>query len=385
MKTQNSRKLAVFSAVSAFALAVSAVASQSNESAGILLTPAAAPAPAMQASKSGPSVTLPVASAVSSVPKQTVAVAKAAPLFGANLSGAEANGSDVLRPSLWDLQGYVERYNYKLIRYPFIDNRMTAARIVELRTLTEYARSKGVRMILDNHTYKWKSVQEMVTFWTTFARNFSDDGSVILDLVNEPSGFNDPVLTNDWMQWVRDSKLVIAGLRANGIKHPIALEYPQWSATFRFDKGEAAAMACESAGCALDRDKGGPLDPLNLTYINAHRYWDKGSSGTNGTCDLTWGPTSGIDSFAAQLRKRNLKGVITEAAFGSSYGTHATCAEMGKDAIADIKANGDVLLGVTWWGGGRMWPEKYHFKIEPKKDTRFQVEVTPFIKQLRGD
>ncbi|WP_184091877.1 cellulase family glycosylhydrolase [Sphingomonas xinjiangensis] len=112
------------------------------------------------------------------------------------------------------------------------------ARINELRTLTEYARSRGVRMILDNHTYQWKSVQEQVSFWTTFARNFPDDGSIVLDLVNEPGGFNDPVLTNDWMQWIRDAKLVISGLPKNGVNHPMAIQYPQWSAAFRFDKAE---------------------------------------------------------------------------------------------------------------------------------------------------
>lgn len=74
---------------------------------------------------------------------------------------------------------------------------MTSARIAELRTLTDYARSKGVPMILDNHTYRWDVLEKMVAFWTAFAKNFPDDGSVLLDLVNEPKGFNDPVQTND--------------------------------------------------------------------------------------------------------------------------------------------------------------------------------------------
>ncbi|MBB4859616.1 hypothetical protein HNO88_002945 [Novosphingobium chloroacetimidivorans] len=303
------------------------------------------------------------------------------PLFGANLSGAEASGGDAVRPTLDDLKLYIDRYGFKLIRYPFKPDRMTPARIAELRTLTDYARSKGVPMILDAHTYKWLPPGEMVAQWTAFAPHFPDDGSVILDLVNEPKGFDDPIETNDFVQWARDTNVIIAGLRANGIKHPIAIEYPQWSASFRFDKGEGPAPShCGSAGCALDRI-GGLKDPLNLTFINAHRYFDYGSSGTRKDCRAV---TSKWVQFAAQLRKRGLKAYITEAAFGSSSSVHTTCVAVGKEAIAALKANSDVLLGITWWGGGRIWPESYIFKIDPPKTTRFTAPVPDYVRRLTG-
>jgi len=302
-------------------------------------------------------------------------------LFGANLSGAEASGGDAVRPSLEDWKGYIERHGFKLIRYPFKDDRMTPARIAELKANVAYARSKGVPVILDNHTYRWDAPAKAIAFWTGFARNFPDDGSVILDLVNEPRGFDDPVLTNDWMQWARDSKIIIAGLRANGIKHPIALEWPQWSATFRFDKKEGAWKACESAGCALDRDTSGPLDPLNRTYLNGHRYFDKGSSGTSKDCDVK---TSGFVEFAEQLRRRGLKAYITESAFASHYGMKPSCAAVGAEALAALRANSDVLLGVTWWGGGRVWPESYIFKIDPPKAARFTAPTSSYVEHLTG-
>ncbi|WP_107045465.1 cellulase family glycosylhydrolase [Sphingomonas sp. STIS6.2] len=330
----------------------------------------------------------PVAVAAPAAPARPAApanhTARVDPLFGANLSGAEASGGDAIRPALDDWKGYIERYGFKLIRYPFKDDRMTPARIAELKVNVAYARSKGVPVILDNHTYRWDAPTKAIAFWTGFARNFPDDGSVILDLVNEPRGFDDPVLTNDWMQWIRDSKIIIAGLRANGIKHPIALEWPQWSATFRFDKKEGAWKACESAGCALDRDTNGPLDPLNRTYLNGHRYWDKGSSGSSQSCDITWGEGSGLDDFAAQLRRRGLKGIITEAAFGAHFGIKDNCKTIGKNAIADMKANADVLYGITWWGGGRVWPESYLFKIDGKKATRYTMPLNPYLMQLTG-
>lgn len=302
------------------------------------------------------------------------------PLFGANLSGAEASGGDAVRPSLEDWKGYVERHGFDLIRYPFKDDRMTPARIAELKVHVAYARSKGVPVILDNHTYRWDSVERFIQFWTAFARNFPDDGSVMIDPVNEPRGFNDAVLTNDWDQWLRDSNLVIAGLRANGIRHPILLEYPQWSATFRFDKKEGPKKACESAGCAIDRG-GGLKDPLGLTFINGHRYFDRGSSGTSKECEAK---TSGFVEFAEQLRRRGLKAYITESAFASHYGMKASCAAVGVEAIAALRANSDVLLGITWWGGGRIWPESYIFKIDPPKAARFTAPTSGYVERLTG-
>jgi len=302
-------------------------------------------------------------------------------LFGANLSGAEASGGDAVRPTLEDLKGYIDRHGFGLIRYPFKDSRMTPARIAELKVLVMYARSKGVPIILDNHTYRWDTVEQFIRFWTGFARNFPDDGSVMLDLVNEPKGFNDPVMTNDWEQWLRDSNLIIAGLRANGIRHPILLEYPQWSATFRFDKKEGPKTPCASAGCAIDRG-GGLKDTLGLTFINGHRYFDRGSSGTNKSCDTA---ISGFANFASNLRKRGLQGYITESAFASHYGVPASCVAVGAEAIAALRANSDVIKGITWWGGGRIWPESYLFKIDPPKAVRYTAPPSPYLKQIRGE
>ena len=306
--------------------------------------------------------------------------AAAGPLFGANLSGAEAKGGDSIRPSAADWRGYIERHGFRMIRYPFIDARMTPARIAELQANVAYAGSKGVPVILDNHTYRWDIPSKTIAFWTGFARNFPDDGSVLLDLVNEPRGFNDPAMTNDWEQWLRDSNLIIAGLRSNGIRHPILLEYPQWSATFRFQKKEGPNKACESAGCAIDRG-GGLKDPLGLTFINGHRYFDKGSSGTSKECETK---ASGFVGFADQLRRRGLKAYITESAFASHYGMKASCAAVAVEVIAALRANSDVLLGITWWGGGRIWPESYLFKIDPPKAARFTAPTSNYVERLTG-
>lgn len=306
------------------------------------------------------------------------------PLFGVNLSGGEFEATDALRPTKADLDLYIDRLGFRLIRYPFKWDRMTPERVAELVDFVAHANGKGVPVILDAHDYTWRTPEDFIARWTELARNFPDDGRVLLDLVNEPvKGFTDPVLTNDWQQWARDSKLTIAGLRANGIRHPILLEYPQWSATFRFYKTTGAASPCQSAHCALDRDKSGPLDPLNLTFISAHRYFDNDASGTSRFCK---DKTSGVATFARELRSRGLKAYITEYAWGSyGKGVSPTCEAVSKEFVTAVKANADVILGVTAWGGGRGWADGYHFKIEPPKAERLTAAVSGYATALRGE
>jgi len=61
-----------------------------------------------------------------------------------------------------------------------------------------------------------------------------------------------------------------------------------------------------------------------------------------------------------------------------------SCAAVGAEALAALRANSDVLLGVTWWGGGRVWPESYIFKIDPPKAARFTAPTSSYVEQLTG-
>lgn len=312
---------------------------------------------------------------------QTPRSAGVAPVarFGINLSGAEARNDDALRPTLADVRNAVERQGFDLIRYPFKAARMTPDRVRALRVLLDYARSRRVPVILDKHDYRWPPVAEQIDWWTAFARQFPDDGSVLLDLNNEPKGV-------DWLRWAAEAKQVIAGLRANGVRHPILLEWPAYSSIGRFDRNESAGEPCASAACALDRTPG-PLDPLARTFLNGHRYFDDDGSGTKAAClkpDRSPRTESGFDGFAARLRARRLKGYITETAFGGNAGIPESCRAVGADAIADLRANGDVLLGVTWWGGGRMWPDRYPFKIDCSKSERATCPPSEYLRLIRA-
>lgn len=299
------------------------------------------------------------------------------PRFGVNLSGAEAKSDDKVRPTIDDVRSYVDRLRFQLIRYPFRPERMTPDRVAELQAIAAFTRSRRVPLILDNHRSRWEPVADQVALWTGLARQFPDDGSVMLDLVNEPRGVA-------WMQWASDAKAIVAGLRRNGIRHPILLEWPGFSGISRFDKREPTSKDCESAGCALDRTPG-KLDPIDRTFLNGHRYFDANGSGTSPGCKTKDGQPrteSGFDRFAGELRHRGLQGYITETAFGRYKAVPANCRAVGADAVADLQANSDVLLGVTWWGGGRLWPDRYPFKIECRKVDRFTCPPSEYQRML---
>ncbi len=132
--------------------------------------------------------------------------------------------------------------------------------------------------------------------------------------------------------------------------------------------------------CAIDH-AGGLKNPLGLTFINRHRYLNTGLSGTSKDCNTA---TSRFVKFADQLRRRGLTAYITESALGSHYDVKASSNAVGVEAIAALYANNDALLGITWWGGGRIWPKIYNFKIDPPKAARFTIPTTDHTRSLTG-
>ncbi len=301
------------------------------------------------------------------------------PVFGVNIAGCSFVADGTLCPTPASVRAYLDK-GFTMVRLPFKGPQMADPVIRrKLVAATRAALDRGAYVVLDRHDYSWPSVSEQVAFWTSLMASMPRSDRIIIDPMNEPKHFDDPVLTNDWDQWARDTNQIIAGLRAAGIRNVIAPEYPGSSATFRLRKREDAAKPSESALVALDR-AGGLKDPLGLTIINGHRYFDKGSSGTQPSCT----GTPGYDNFAYELRARGLKGIITESAFGRAGAIPPSCEAAGAAAIAYLKTNADTVVGVTWWGGGAAWNERYLFKIEPKKGSFGPKHKDAYLDRLLG-
>jgi hypothetical protein len=321
------------------------------------------------AAPDSPPVTVPV------TPQPPVATGIAAHVsnpFGINLAGCAVAAS--LCPNDDDINWYTApAQGFEMFRLAFHDTTDQNA----VRKAGDGLLAKGATVMFDRHDYKWPSVADQVAFWTSFGAKYKTNTKVIFDLMNEPRGFDDPVVTNDWTQWAADTKAIIAGLRAAGFQNTIAVEWPGSSAAFRFDKNEPAYKACESAACAVDRQGG--LGDSNVIF-SAHQYWDHGSSGSSPNCD----PYFFLDTIRAAAAKRGWKLELGEGAFGSYLKVRDTCQPLLNQAIPEIRDHPDTWFGVTWWGGGREWKESYIFKIEPTKGTRALVPHSAYLDKLRG-
>lgn len=300
--------------------------------------------------------------------------------FGVNLSGCTFTDTTVLCPSYADIDRYLA-LGFNLVRLPVKDVHLVdPAHRKRIAAVVRYIQNKGVPVILDRHDYKRHSAAEALAFWKPVLADFSSE--TLIELANEPVK-NYPPGTNVWMVSAQDTKETVALFRANRITNPLLFGWPGYNAIFRADKGERRISPAASILTAIDR-VGGIKDPLGRTFLSGHRYLDKGSSGTSAECSEPPSSDGGVAAFAAALRKRGMKAYITEFAFGSFRGVPVSCKRPGANMMRAIRANSDVILGTTAWGGGRAWKNSYIFKIEPPKGARSADGGTAYIESLAG-
>jgi hypothetical protein len=336
--------------------------------------PAAAAAAAVAAVARPPASPEPTVSPASPVPPAKLFPP---PLFGVNLSGCEFGAGTALCPTTADIDAYIGK-GFTLIRLPVHDQHLRGDNLGKIAALVAYAQSKGAQVILDRHDYTRHSAADAWSFWRNIVPSFSP--KTLIELANEPvKGY--PAGSNPWMVSAQDTKETVALFRANGVKNPILYGSPGYSATFRFVKFKGAKFPAEGMGDAIDR-VGGISDPLNKTFFSGHRYLDPGASGSKSGCKDTG--DAGISEWAAGMRKRGVKGYMTEFAFARHSGIPASCQAVGAAMMAAVKANSDVILGTTAWGGGRAWAESYIFKIEPAKGTFRVAQNSPYLTMLTG-
>jgi endoglucanase len=273
---------------------------------------------------------------------------------GVNLAGCAVGTDGSLCPMASEVNAYADM-GFTMFRFGF----KGTVPMSKVTPAVDAALARNAVVILDRHEFAWPSVDAQIDFWTARIGKYKGNQKVIVDLMNEPRGFNSLTETNDFNQWVIDTRAIIAGLRKAGISNPIAVEWPQYTAIFRFDKSEPAKKACESALCAIVR-MGGFND--NNVILEPHGYLDRGSSGTSPTCDKY----TNIAKFVVPARKYGFKAILGETAFGNYQGVPTSCKAVGSQMLAEIKAAPDVFMGVTYWGGGREWKSNYIFTIQPK-------------------
>lgn len=295
--------------------------------------------------------------------------------FGINLAGCAVGADGALCPDADEVKWWTGQ-GFGIVRLAFKDT----TPIARVHASADLVLAAGGTLILDRHDFKWPSVADQVAFWTAAAAKYRNDPRVLIDLMNEPKGFDDPAVPNDYVQWARDTRLILAELRKAGFGNTILVEWPGSSASFRFDKAERVTASyvkpCESAACALDRQGG--LGDGNV-ILSPHRYFDPGSPGASSKC--TTDVAAELASTRAKAAKRGYRLFLGESAFGNWVGMNGTCAAEGAKVIAEIKSHPETWAGVTWWGAGREWPVNYVFAAGPKG----QRNRGTYVRTLTGE
>jgi endoglucanase len=308
-----------------------------------------------------------------------------APLMGVNLSGCEFINNGALCPTVASLNEYIDK-GFNAFRIPFRGAQAADPAVVKkLVAVATAAAARGAYVILDRHDYGTTFDAAQAAWWVSFAKNFPDTKYVMIDTMNEPSsGASYQPDAKTKKSYASEVNAGIAAFRAAGMKHKLLIEWRGSSGMSRFDKGEAVTKACESPACSFDRS-GGLKDPLGLTMVSGHRYFDLDGSGTSGACDKRMPLLRMfISNTDYNVQIRGLKVWVGEMAFGSAKRLDPWCKTVGGAIIERMKSMPDVYAGVTWWGGGAGWKEDYLFKIEPTKGTFKTAARNDYLTMISG-
>lgn len=303
-------------------------------------------------------------------------------LTGVNLSGAEFNASrvgarlwtDYVYPSTREMDYYASQ-GMKIIRLPFNLNRLQPTRLgnfnqAELDALddvVQYARTRGLTVILDPHNYGTMQasngtsyligepqvpVSHFADFWRRLAGFYRNQSNVYFNLMNEPSprGYTDAAGVRRTVpytaaQWRVAAVAAINAIRATGATQKILIPGASWTGAHSWiSSGNAAAWA--------------GFRDINFAY-EVHQYLDRYSSGMEDSCTVGGGATR-LAAFTAWARAQNADGFLGEVGWAPNAG----CMIEGHAIMTYMTQNRDVWLGWTYWAAGP-WMVDYHYTIEP--------------------
>ena len=306
--------------------------------------------------------------------------------FGTNLSSAEfapvstppygEDGYHYSFPSKADIDYFYSK-GLKLIRLPFRWERVQpdlngalggANYLKQIKDLVDYARDKGVWMILDMHNFGRRPVngtdfvigqqvhltkEHFADVWKKLATEFKGYPNIWgYDLMNEPHDMGSSTL------WRTLAQTAITAIREVDTKTPIIISGDAWS----------TATGWVGASDNL-KDL---ADPSNKLIYQAHTYFDKGKGGTyekvvNGvTVPTTYeeeqaNPQTGVENikpFVQWLKANKKVGFIGE------YGIPNDDSRWNVVLENMLKYMVDNGVPGTYWSAGPRWGT-YRLSIQP--------------------
>ena len=316
-------------------------------------------------------------------------VSPAAPLpsymKGVNLSGAEyapkatgVFGTNYIYPTNQEFDYYSSK-GFSVIRLPFDIARaqpvslqpLNQSELAHITAAVEYARKKGMYIILDPHNYgrMWSattnSYQEIGTssyipnsyfadFWQRLATVYKNYPNVLYGLMNEPNVQNPA-------QWKASAVAAINAIRTVSATQTILIPgtYFTTAATWTFN-GNSAAWT-------------GYRDPVGGPFMfEMHQYLDSNYSGTSDVCvpgsgssvltaTTNWLAANGYKAFLGEFDWYNNFG-------GGGVGTvSAQCQTEGTALLNAMQNAPNQWAGWTWWGSGP-WAWNNGVNLDPGAD-----------------
>ncbi len=256
-----------------------------------------------------------------------------------------SKGMNIIRLAvLW------ERLQYQLMS-PLHESDMA-----KIDAVVDYARSKGMKTIIDVHNYAKYNGSVIGTrnlpppaladLWRRISLRYKDNDYVVFGLMNEPTGL--PTET-----WLKATNLAIKSIRKTGARNLILVPGNGYSSARDWLKSQY--------GTPNSKLMLGVTDPAKNWMFEVHQYFDRNFTGTSSECQSTEVALATLMPFTEWARKNRQRGFLGE--FGVGRDRH--CLEVLDQVLNFLQANSDVWTGWAYWAAGPWWPTGYFTDIEP--------------------
>ena len=286
-----------------------------------------------------------------------------------NLAGAEFGegrgriGHDYVLPSAATLDHFAGK-GMRAVRLPISWPRLQPVpngdldtdHLAEIRRTIGEARGRGLRTILDIHSYgRWKDrvvgspelpIDAFADLWRRLAVVFRGERDVVFGLMNEPHDL-------DRRLWRDAAQAGVDAVRRAGAGNLVLVPGADWSGAHSWEApGDATSNA---ALMATIRDPAG-----NLAF-EVHQYLDGDFSGTSPTCGRAEEAIAALRRFRAWATRTGVRGFLGE--IGAS--DRPECLAALAAALAEVDAHPRAWLGWAYWAAGEWWPPSYPFSVQP--------------------
>jgi endoglucanase len=301
-----------------------------------------------------------------SAPDPSPGSGKADLLLGVNLAGGEFGnakpgkyGVDYIFPSPSDIDYYAGK-GIEVLRIPFLWERIQPTQfgplnntdLARIDSLVDYARSKGMMVVLDMHNYGMGhggaligsaqvSNAAFADVWGKLAAYFKNDPNVMFGLMNEPH-------QQSAAQWIQSVNAAIDAIRDAGATQKILVPGTYWDGAWTWVSSDNDTVIGN-----------GVVDPLKNYAFEVHQYLDSDGSGTSASVVSANVGVQRITEVTEWAKATGNQLFLGE--FGVAQNT--TALQALDNMLNYMHQNQDVWLGATYWAGGPWWGN-YMFSIE---------------------